>query len=442
MSIFTSIRHKHLQDIHKTKELTYGKEVLVFNPKEIFIPLVDPVNAKPIKLEKSIGDDVKEGTIIGYREDNMIPVFATISGKIVREELVYHVNIGRNVKHFVIQNDEKYEHEDFLPILDENASKDEMLKRMVDAAILGHGGAGFPMFIKYRKTDGIDTILVNAVECEPYLSDDHHSLLVNKKYVVKGMELLLKLSGAKEAILCYKVGNEDVDKVYKDLSDLNPNLKVYKVKNVYPSGWERHLVKEVLKREYNRLPSEAHAIVNNLESVVRFAKAMMEGRVITRKTVTISGEGINNPSNVELPIYTKASDVIAFLGGYKFDEVSLSYGGPMCSRGVNSDQGVFLSYTSGLTILPRLKVNTLPCLRCGACTSHCPSYLQPVEIKIAYQAKNNDRMMALKPWLCIGCGLCSYICPSKIDVNDFVKKAKLITSMKLKQMEANKGGKK
>ncbi len=442
MSIFTSMGHKHLHNIHKSKELTYGKEVVTFNPKEVFVPLVDPVNSKPIKLNVAIGDYVKEGTIIGYREDNMIPVFATVSGKIVREENLFHANIGRNVKHFVIENDEKYEKEPPLKILNEDSSREELLQRMIDAAILGHGGAGFPMFIKYRKTDGIDTILVNAVECEPYLSDDHHSLLINKEYVIKGMSLLLKLSGAKQAILCYKEGNPDVDNIYQDISQNNPNLKTYRVKNVYPSGWERHLVKEVLKRTYDRLPSEAHAIVNNLESVVRFAKACYDGQVITRKIVTISGEGINNPSNVELPIYTRGSDVIEFLGGYKYDDVSVSFGGPMCSRGVMDDKAVFLSYTSGLTILPRLKLNTIPCLRCGACTDHCPSYLQPVEIKAAYQGKNNERMMALKPWLCIGCGLCSYICPSKIDVSDFVKKAKMVTSLQLKKQEAMKGGKK
>ncbi len=441
MSIFTSIGHKHLHNIEKTKQLTYGKEVKTFNPKEVFVPIVDPVNSKPLKLEKAVGDEVKEGTIIGYREDNMIPVFATVSGKIDREETLFHANIGRSVKHFVIVNDEKYEKEEPLPILDENSTKDEVVNRMKEAAILGHGGAGFPMFIKYRNTNGIDSILVNAVECEPYLSDDHHSLLVNKEYVIKGMELLLRISGAKQAILAYKQGNPDVDEVYNDLSNINPRLKVYRVKNVYPSGWERHLVKEVLKRTYDRLPSEAHAIVNNLESVVRVAKACYEGKVITRKTVTISGEGLKNPSIVELPIYTRACDVIEYLGGYACDEVTLCYGGPMCSRGVKDDKAVFLSYTSGLTILPKLKLNTIPCLRCGACTDHCPAALQPVEIKSAFQAVNNDRLFALKPELCIGCGLCSYICPSKIDVSNYVKSAKQRVTV-LKKMAAAKGGNK
>lgn len=442
MSIFTSFGHKHLHDIEKTKRLTYGKEVLVFNPKEVFIPLVDPSNAKPLQLKVGIGDYVKEGTVIGYREDNMIPVFATISGTIVREENVFHANISRNVKHFVVENDNKYIKEDPLPFLNNKSSKEEILQRMKDAAILGHGGAGFPMFIKYKNTEGIDTILVNAVECEPYLSDDHHSLLNNKHYVIEGMKLLLDYSGAKKAILAYKIGNNDVDELYKDISEIDARLSTYRVKNVYPSGWERHLVNEVLKRKYDRLPSEAHVIVNNLESVVRFAKACFEGKVITRKIITISGEGVKNPSNVEIPIYTRGCDVVEFLGGYSYDDVSVSYGGPMCSRGVMDDKAVFLSFTSGLTILPRIKLNTVPCLRCGACTDHCPSFLQPVEIKSAYQAKNNERMMTLKPWLCIGCGLCSYICPSKIDVSDFVKKAKMITAIQMKKQEVMKGGKK
>lgn len=438
MSIFKSQGHKHLQGIEKTKHLTYGKSVLTFNPKEVYVPLVDPKNGKPLVLKKGINDLVKEGTIIGYREDNMIPVFATVSGKIVREEMMFHALIGRNVKHFVIENDNQYTQEEPLEILDENSDNDKIIQRMIDAAILGHGGAGFPMFLKYKNAKDIDTILVNAVECEPYLSDDHHSLLINKNYIIRGMEILLKISGAKQGILAYKKGNKDIDEIYNDLSLINPNLQIYKVNNVYPSGWEKHLIKEVLNREYQRLPSEAHVIENNVESVVRLAKACLEGKVITRKVATFSGEGLMNQFNVELPIYTRAIDVINFLGGYKYDDCSVSFGGPMCSRGIMDDKACLLSFTSGVTVLPRLKLNTLPCLRCGTCVDHCPSYLKPVEIRFAYLAKNNEKMAELKADMCIECGLCSYVCPSKIDVSDFTKKAKTMVFIQRKL----KGGKK
>ncbi len=436
MSIFTTIGHKHLKGIHETKDLTAHKEVITFEPDAVYIPLVDPVTAKPLKLNVAINDEVKVGTVIGIREDSGIPVFATVSGKITREETFLHANLGRNVKHFVIENNKKNEKEPPLKIYGDDVTKEQIVERMKEAGLLGFGGAGFPTYRKYANVRGIDTIIINAVECEPFLTDDYQSLLKNKEGILEGIELLMKASGAQKAFLAFKKDHLDLVEHYKDTTELHPNIQVFPVKNVYPSGWERHLIKEVTGRTYNRLPSEAHVIVNNVESTLRVYKAIKLGEVVTRKIITVSGTAIKNQNNVELPIYTKASDIINLLGGYTQDDVSLSFGGPMCSRGVMNDSAVIISYTSGLVVLPRLKVNTINCLRCGTCTDHCPSGLQPVEIKIAQQSKNMDRMMALTPWHCVGCGLCSYVCPSKIDVIEYVKKAKLLTMAQLK-----KGGK-
>lgn len=438
MSIFTTFGQKHLYRIAETKKLTMGKEILSFEPKEVFVPVVDPVTSKPVDLKVAVGDEVKEGQLIGTRPENGLPVFASVSGKIVREETLFHANLGRNVKHFVIENDLKHVKVEPLKELGDDATSEEIVARMKEVGLSGHGGAGFPTFIKYQgaTTKNIDTILINAVECEPFLTTDHEAMLKNKEEILKGISFMIKAAGAEKAYIVYKKGNPDLDEAYADLSSY-PNIEVRKVKNVYPAGWERYIVKATLKRTYNRLPAEANVIVNNVTTCLMLAKAM-KGEVETRKVITVSGNGVQNPNNVELPIYTRAIDVIEFLGGYVGESVSVSFGGPMCSRGVMDDKAVLLPFNNALTILPRIKLDTLPCLRCGACTEHCPSGLQPVEIKQAYQAKNMDRMLALTPWHCIACGLCSYVCPSKIDVNDFVKKAKLMTSVQLKKMEAQK----
>lgn len=438
MSIFTTLGHKHLYRIQDTKKLSMGKEVLKFEPNEVFVPVVDPGSSKPIQLNVSIGDLVKEGQVIGTCEKGT-PVFAPVSGKIVREETMFHAGLGRNVRHFAIENDKKHQKVEPLEVLDLKASAEQIVERMKESGLSGQGGAGFPTYIKYLGAleKNIDTILINGVECEPFLTTDHEAMLLHKDELIHGIEFMMKAAGAKDAYIVYKKGYPDLDECYKDIESINPSIHVAHVKNVYPAGWERFIVKAVLKRTYDKLPAEAHTIVNNVTTAIMLARAM-NGEVETHKVITVSGSGVSNPSNVDVPIYTRAVDIVEFLGGYVGESVSVSFGGPMCSRGVMDDKAVILPYYNGLTILPRMTLNTLPCLRCGACTDHCPVGLQPVEIKDAYQAKDSDRMMALTPWHCIGCGLCSYICPSKIDVNDFVKKAKLMTSIKLKQLEAQK----
>lgn len=437
MSIFTTLGHKHLSRIEETKKLSMGKEILFFDPKEVFVPIVDSVTSKPLTLSVQVGVEVKEGQLIGTNEKGS-PIFASVSGKIVREEVLLHAKLGRNVKHFVIENDFKHEKEKPLQVLDDSASPQDIVQRMKEAGLTGQGGAGFPTYIKYMNAiNNIDTILINGVECEPYLTTDHEAMLEHKDELIKGVQYMLKASGANDAYIVYKNGNADLDELYSDLESINPNIHVAHVKRVYPSGWERTLVKSVLKRTYDKLPSEVHVIVNNVTTAIMLARAM-NGELETRKVITVSGKGVDNPANVNVPIYTKAGDIIEFVGGYNVEDASLSFGGPMCSRGVMNDQAVILPYDNGLVVMPRLKLDTLPCLRCGACVDHCPSALQPVSIKDAYQAKNMDKMMALTPWHCVGCGLCSYVCPSKIDVTDFVKKAKLMTSVQLKKLEAQK----
>lgn len=441
MSIFTTFGQKKIREMDSTKSLTAGKRVIDFEPKEVFIPIVDPISSKPIALNAKVGDEVKVGTVIGTRTEYDIPVFATVSGKIVREELLFHAALGRNVKHFVVENDQKYEKEPLLPALGENATKEDLIQRLKEAGLLGFGGAGFPTYLKYHNASNVETIIVNGVECETHLTDDYNILMTHKDEIVAGLNCLMKASGAKNAYIAFKKKYDEVVNYYSDIEEKYPNIKIALVGDKYPIGWERHLVKAVINKTYDQYPVEIGVVVNNVETVLYAGRAILKGEVVTHKIMTVSGEGINNPSKVELPIYTKAIDVINFCGGYKAESVSVSFGGAMTSRGVMDDKAVILPFTRGLTILPRIKLNTQPCLHCGECTSHCPVGIQPVEIMHAQIAKNTDRIMAYEPWHCIGCALCSYVCPSKIDVHDYVKKAKLVANIQLKKLEAQKKAK-
>ena len=437
MSIFTTKRQKYIREMKTTKALTAGKRVVSFEPEAIYVPLVDPTTAKPLALNVKVGDEVKVGTVIGTRVESSIPVFSSVSGVIEKEELLLHASLGRNVKHFVIKNDQKYEKEPNLPILGEDATKEQLVERLKEAGLLGFGGAGFPTYLKYQNSN-IETIIVNGVECETHLTDDYNILMTHKDEIIAGLKCLMRASGAKNAYIAYKKSYKDVAKFYKDVAKENENIKVVAVKDAYPSGWERQVVKAVTKKIYNDYPLEVGVVVNNVETVLYAGRAILKGEVVTRKIMTVSGTGIKNPSKVELPIYTRAIDVINNFGGYTSDSVSVSFGGAMTSRGVMDDKAVILPFTRGLTILPRIKLNTQPCLNCGTCTLHCPAEIQPVEIMKAQIAKNTDRIMDFEPWHCIGCSLCSYVCPSKIDVSDYVKKAKLVANIQRKKLEMQK----
>ena len=181
------------------------------------------------------------------------------------------------------------------------------------------------------------------------------------------------------------------------------------------------------------LPSEVGVIVNNVQTVIALGHALIEGKPLTRRLVTISGDGIANPCNIWCPIGTPAKTLIDECGGYTADDVNVVPGGPMCTKAVLKDEFPINAQTGAVTVYKYKYVAAEPCLRCGACSDHCPMGLQPVELQIALKTRDTDRMAKLKGNLCMSCGMCSYVCPSKIDVTGNMNKMKL--QLKLAQMK-------
>lgn len=445
MKLFESIGHMHLNGIEKTKELTEKKPVQTLLEeycKNIYIPIVD-AKALPISLKANVGDEVKVGTLIGTYMvfGNEMPVYSTVSGKIVGEEMLFHAGIGRPVKHFKIENDNKYECLKVCEPFTKDDSVETIIDNMQKLALVGLGGAGFPTFIKYKNVKDIDTLIINGVECEPFITTDYVAMMNESDLLVEGVELFLKASGAKKAYICFKNDRKDVKEKLDAILANHPNIEVKMVKNAYPMGWEKNLVKAITKRTYNKLPSEAHVIVNNVQTAIEFAKSSKTGFITYKKQITVSGEGIKKNGNVIIPIGTKVSSLVQAMGGYNVDEGVVLVGGPMCSKALMNDNVALLTSANALTVLKKVVRKAEPCLRCGACTEHCPSNVQPVEVKFCVETKNMERLALLNPNACVGCGLCSYICPSFIDVADFVKKGKLFLSIEEAKKKAQKGGK-
>ena len=209
-------------------------------------------------------------------------------------------------------------------------------------------------------------------------------------------------------------------------------MQVRPVPDVYPMGWERVLVREILHKEYGMLPAEAGAIVDNATTAIAMARAFRLGEPIVRKTITVSGDGVKNPMNVSVPVGMPVNEIIEACGGYTCDSVRLIAGGPMMGKTILNDQFVIDRAMNALTIFKHVEDDAIECLRCGRCSDHCPSGLQPVRIAAAVKANDVDEMIKRGASSCIECGLCTYVCPSHINVTENVRKAKRVIALKKK----------
>ena len=328
--------------------------------------------------------------------------------------------------HLKIQNDHKHTAvRAFAAFNYEKATWEELLEFVKNAGMLGLGGAGFPTYVKYLKPENVDLFAVNAVECEPYLTADYKNIEENLSLLKTGTLALFKLSKAKKGCIAIK---EDKKKQIEDLKKTfeGTPIEIRTVPNIYPMGWERTLVYELTGKRYNMLPIEAGMILNNASTAIALGNAIDNGMPITHKYVTVSGDALKDPKNVYVPVGTKAHEIIEAVGGYKegVDNVLLIAGGPMMGRTIPNDAFVIAPQNNGLTVLINKEEDEVACLRCGRCTTTCPSGLQPVRIAAAGKSKDEATLNKLHVMDCIECGLCTYICPSKIAVTENVRRAK------------------
>ena len=438
MFLFRSLGHKHLNGY---KELSKHAQVLTLEAtegEEVYFPTMSP-NGKPITYTVKEGDKVKVGTKIGARTDFEVPIYSSVSGKVVASKNIYSPQVGRPIPHLVIQSDGKNEEDVPLKTVSIEDSKEAIFEAIKQAGIVGMGGAGFPLYVKYNNVSGINTLIVNGVECEPFLTTDFVVMQNKVQELILGCKYLMKASGASEAIIAIKVHKDEVKKaVLAALKDEKDNIRLQEVPDVYPMGWEKVLIKQITKKDYERLPSEAGIVVNNAQSVISIGQVLSTGKVVSTRTITVSGKLIKNPTNVICPIGTLATKLIDACGGLTKEDATLIPGGPMCGNSVTTSDFPLLMQKGSLTVLEHLKLVEEPCLRCGSCTAHCPAGLQPVEIRNAFIAKDTDRAIKLNVMSCVECGLCSHSCPSRIELTQCMKNTKRLVKFKLAQAQPKK----
>jgi electron transport complex protein RnfC len=435
------------------KDLTAGKAARTLDPPaEAVIPLSQHIGA-PAKACVEKGDGVKTGQVVGEAGGFVSsPVHATVSGKVKAVEDRPHPS-GKDVPSVVITSDG----EDTWVDLEPHGSDlleipvDEVKDRVLKAGIVGLGGATFPSHVKLSppadKT--IDTVILNGAECEPYLTADHRLMLEQPAAVARGLALIARVMGAGRGIIAVEANKPDaIEALEAEVGEISrevdAKLEVKVLPVVYPQGAEKQLIYALLGREVpsGGLPMDVSALVHNVGTAAAMVRAASEGRPLLERIVTVTGDAVKEPDNLNVRIGTPVRELIEACGGYADGGPSkLIAGGPMMGFAQHTDEVPVIKGTSGILVLSRRLVRRLepgPCIRCGECVRHCPMKLNPTDIALLAehdQYADADRIGALD---CIECGCCSWGCPASIPLVQHIRKAKVeIMAERAKQKRAS-----
>ena len=386
------------------------------------------------------GDHVNTYQVIGIRHAGFFdqPIHATCSGTFVGLEKHYHRN-GKITEFIKIQNDHKDTYDKSIkertPEEIAKLSKDEMTEIIKNCALVGLGGSSFPTYIKFQTNKPINLMLINGIECEPYITADHRIMLEYPYRIIYGIKYAMQAFGCKKALICIKSKYKDIEATYDEILKEFPDsgIEICKVKNYYPQGREVAMIKEAtgIQLAPGELPSNKGIINFNVSTMVGIYKAIKYNMPVTKRNITVTGDGINHPHNFRVLVGTSFKELLPMCGGYKNPEKEKIFilGGPMMGASVPSDDVIITKTVTSIIVLDKSDYKEEPCVRCGSCVLSCPAGLEPVQIMNAVKSLDKERIKALNPLRCIECGLCTYVCTSKIQVTDFVRRAKIFAKL-------------
>ena len=400
------------------------KEMLEFiKPQKIYIPLENKSGIKYKKLV-NVGDYVFKGQVVAMNESIDFPIHSSVSGYVVENES-NELNTGKKVECIAIENDFKEKYQEKLGSIKEisNYSKEEFIELLKTSRITGLGGSDFPTFLKYNTDSKINYLLVNGVECEPYISCDKVVMSKYMEKILEAVDAILEIMKIKKAYIVVKSSNIESQKVINKYINTYPNIKLALMPDMYPAGWERNIVEVVLHKKYDKYPVEVGAIVSNVSTIYAIYEMLKYNTPLTERIITITGTGIRKPSNIKVKIGTKLSEIIENIEGYKdIKKPIFIAGGPMMGSSLPNDNLIVTKDLNCVLVIDDIELTNYPCIKCGKCTNVCPVHLLPV--MIMNNIGNEKKLKELMPQKCIECGLCSYICPSKIEVREYVRIAK------------------
>lgn len=414
-----------------SKSYTKGRPIEQLPPPEkVILPMSMHIGAPCSPLVK-VGDRVLLGQMIASSEAPMsAPIHATVSGVVSTVEPMPHPN-GSKVMSVVIDNDRLDEPDpSMMPISYASMTPEEMIEKIKNAGIVGHGGAAFPTHIKLSSAIGkVDTVIINGAECEPFLTSDHRILIEYPWEVISGIQIILKILGIQNALLGIEVNKSNTFEKINSLLPSDGSIKLVPLMTKYPQGAEKQLIKSLTRREVpsGKLPADAGCAVFNIDTAGAIFRLFNSGMPMIRRIVTVSGPDIVSPKNVETRIGTPIKDLIEFCGGFSEPPTKLLMGGPMMGTSLFSDEVPVIKGTNGILAFAEtqpLHISDPKCIRCGRCVTDCPMGLVPTYIYRSFMAGNMDECKSYSPLDCIECGVCSFTCPAKIPLTQGIRTAK------------------
>ncbi len=427
---------KKSRKVKDYKELTKTLPTMRYlEPESVYIHLQNG-RCKTYDLYVKEGDHVKVGQIIGVRHGGFFeqPIHATVSGIVGTISKKLH-RTGRKVDCVEIYNDFKESlHESIVDRSDEVIEKltqEDMVEILKDCALVGLGGSGFPSYIKLATKEKIHTVVINAVECEPYLSSDYRLILEHPRRVIAGLTYIMQAVNAKKGLIAIK---KSKNPLYQVLTQVikgkfpNKNIEVVKLGDYYPQGWEIEVFRNALNIDvpHGELPMKYGVLGFNVSTAAGVYDAIKHNMPVTKRYFTLTGDAIKYPQNYRVKVGTSVKKLIELSDGYKeeYDKVNIIMGGPMMGVSTVNDDVIVSKTTTSVIVLKDKDYQEEPCVRCGSCVYSCPAHLEPVQIMNAVKRNDKDAMKGLGAYKCIECGLCAYVCTSKIHVTDYVRKAK------------------
>lgn len=416
-------------------------------PEIVYIPISQHIGA-PAEVVVKSGDKVLVGDIIakaaGFVSSN---IHSSVSGTVKSiDSIPGPSGLKQTVVTIIVDGDTWNESIDRSTTLVKECKlqQNEIIQKITEAGIVGLGGATFPTQVKLMVPKGktANYLIVNAVECEPYLTADHRLMMEKGEEIIVGIEIVCRALGVEKAYIGIENNKPDAIKHLSQLAKNKPNISIVPLKTQYPQGGEKQLIDAVINRQVpsGTLPIEVGAVVQNVGTVFAIYEAVQKNKPLFERVVTVTGKSVKTPKNLMVRVGVPIQNLINYVGGMPEDTVKVIGGGPMMGRAVCNINGSIIKGSSGILLMrdkdTRRKTES-PCISCAKCISVCPMGLEPYLInrmsrKLMFTDLEEHRVSD-----CIECGSCSFTCPASIPLLDNIRLAKVEVMKIIRSRKSN-----
>ncbi len=422
----------------KENKFSVGKRIVsAAMPKQIIVPLAAYIGAPSVPVVQK-GDKVKVGQLIG-RANGFVSsnVHSSVSGTVVKIENALDASGYKRLSVFI-----DAEGDEWLETIDRSTevirecklSKEEIIQKITDAGIVGLGGATFPAHVKLTPPPGkkAEVLIVNAVECEPYLTCDHQLMMEKCEEILVGVTIIMKALQVSKAIIGIENNKRDAIELFQNQISTRSfdGIEVMPLKVQYPQGGEKQLIDAVIRRQVpsGALPIEVGAVVQNVGTVYAIYEAVQKNKPLIERIITITGKSLVNPGNYRVRIGTPLINVVDQAGGIPEDTGKIIGGGPMMGRALMSLDIPTAKGSAGVLFMTEAEAHRKQaqnCIRCARCVSACPMGLEPYLLNVQTDRKLWSDVEKNRVLDCIECGSCSYSCPACIPLLDNIRYGKV-----------------